>query len=436
MDEIREYEKKFKQRFNRFLRILGPGLITGAADDDPSGIATYSQTGAQFGYGQLWTAIFMFPFQTAVQEACARIGAVKGKGIAAVVREHYSKKILVFVVLLVLVANTINIGADIGAMAAATRLIIPVNFVIITLLFTVVILILEIFTSYQAYAKVLKWLSLTLLAYPVTVFIVSQPWQEILRATFIPHIELNFGFLFTITGVLGTTISPYMFFWQASEEVEEEKEENRLLRVGGIPRISKQYIKNLRLDTAVGMFFSEVGTWSIIVVAATILHKNGVTNIATAADAARALEPLVHTFPNSGYLAKVIFSFGIIGLGLLSVPILAGSASYALSEALKWKEGLNLKFKQAHGFYGIITIATLIGLVINFIGIDPIKVLIYTAVINGVVSVPLIFIISRIAQNDKIMGENKSGWISKTLLWITFFGMGAAAVGMFITLIR
>lgn len=430
MDEI----KKTKKGLNRFLKILGPGIITGAADDDPSGIATYSQTGAQFGYGQLWMAIFMLPFQTAVQEACARIGAVTGKGIAAVVREHYSRDILYGAVILVLVANTINIGADIGAMAAAMQLVLPVNFVFWTLLFTISILILEIFTSYKTYAKILKWLALSLLSYPLTVFIVTQPWGTLLKATLIPHIELNFQFFFIITGVLGTTISPYMFFWQASEEVEEEKENHLLTRESG-PKISIKFLKNLRLDNLLGMVASEIGTWSIIVVAATVLNSHGVTNIATAADAAKALEPLVHSFPNAGLLAKAIFSVGIIGLGLLSIPVLSGSAAYALSETFSWKEGLSKKLRQAHGFYGVITIATLIGLLINFIGIDPMKALVYTAVINGVVAVPLIFVIARIANNKKIMGEYKSRWLSNTLVTITFLGMGAAAVAMLISMV-
>lgn len=430
---MEETVKKAKFKFNRFLRIMGPGLITGAADDDPSGIATYSQTGAQFGYGQLWTAIFMLPLQTAVQEACARIGAVTGKGIVAVVKEYYSKKIVYGVVLLILIANTINIGADIGSMAAAASLLIPVNFAFLTLCFTAIILLLEIFTSYKVYARILKWLALSLLAYPLSVFIVHQPWLEIIKATFIPHFEFSFAFLFIITGVLGTTISPYMFFWQASEEVEEEKEE-RLKSIDGKPKLSKNFIHNLRIDNALGMVASEVATWSIIVVSATVLHAHGITNINTSADAAKALEPLVNTFPNSGFLAKLIFSIGILGLGLLAVPVLSGSASYAVSEAFNWNEGLNLKFKKAHGFYGVITVATLIGLLINFLGIDPIKALVFTAVINGVVAVPLIFLIGRIAQNPKIMGEHKSGKLSKTFVWITFIGMAAAAVAMFITL--
>jgi NRAMP (natural resistance-associated macrophage protein)-like metal ion transporter len=423
------------KKIKKFFGLLGPGVITGAADDDPSGIATYSQTGAQFGYGQLWTALFMFPFQAAVQEACARIGAVTGKGIASVVNTHYSKKVLYAVVLLVLIANTINIGADIGAMAAAAHLIIPVNFVILTLLFTVSILLLEIFTSYKVYSKILKWLCISLFAYPVTVFIVSQPWLTLLKATVIPHIELNFQFLFIITGVLGTTISPYMFFWQASEETEEERKEH-LLVGNGIPNIGKKFIKNLRIDNFAGMLFSEIGTWSIIVVTATVLNAHGITNIKTAADAAKALEPLVSTFPNAGYIAKVIFAVGVLGLGFLSIPILAGSAAYAFAEAFNLKEGLNQKLKKAHGFYGVITIATLIGLIINFVGIDPIKALVFAAVINGVVAVPLIFIIGLIARSKNIMGEYRSGWLSNILVWATFAGMGAAAIGMFLTLAK
>ncbi len=423
-----------KHKFNRFLRILGPGLITGAADDDPSGIATYSQTGAQFGYNQLWTVIFMYPLMTAIQEACARIGSVTGKGIAAVVKDNFSKKILYTVVLLVVVANTINIGADIGAMASALNLLIPIPFIILALFFTVIMLMLEIFTSYIVYAKILKWLSLALLAYPVTAFIAGQNWTEVIKNTFVPHIELNFGFFFILTGVLGTTISPYMFFWQASEEVEEEISKNRLLKGGGPPTITKHFLKNLRIDNAIGMFFSEIVTWFIIITTASVLHNHGVMNITTAADAAKALEPLVSTFPHSGFLAKTIFAAGIVGIGLLAVPVLAGSASYALSEAFNWKEGLSLKLKEAHGFYGIIIVATLIGLLINFIGVDPIKALVFAAVFNGVAAVPLIFLIAKIARSSKVMGEYRSGWLSNSLIWLTFITMALSSVIMFITI--
>ena len=432
---MEDEKPKKKNRFSRFLRILGPGLITGAADDDPSGIATYSQTGAQFGYGQLWTVIIMYPLMTAVQEACARVGAVTGKGLAAVVRDYYSKKILYAVVLLVVIANTVNIGADIGAMAESMRLIIPLPFVHWALIFTILMLSLEVFTSYSTYAKILKWLALALLAYPITAIIAGQNWPVVLRATFIPHIQFDFGFFFILTGVLGTTISPYMFFWQASEEIEEEIEEKRVGHNGGIPRISKKFIKDLRIDTFLGMLFSELMTFFIIITTASVLNTHGVTNIATAADAAKALEPLVSTFPNSGLVAKMIFATGVVGIGLLGVPVLAGSASYALSEAFHWREGLFLKFKQAHGFYGVIIVATLIGLLINFVGIDPIKALVFTAVFNGVAAVPLVFVIAKVSNNKKIMGEHKNPLISTTLLWLTFAAMGGSAIIMFVSLL-
>ncbi len=425
-------KKNIKHKFSRILRILGPGLITGAADDDPSGIATYSQTGAQFGYGQLWTVLFMYPLMTAVQEACARIGAVTGKGIASVVKTNYSKKLLYFVVFLVVVANTINIGADLGAMAASAQLIVPVNFAFLAIFFTILILLLEIFTSYRIYARILKWLSLALFSYVFTAVIVGQNWIEVIKSTFVPHIEFTVGFFFLLTGVLGTTISPYMFFWEASEEVEEEKAAS-ILKEGNKPILKKQYLKDIRIDNAIGMLFSELITFFIIITTASVLNSHGITNIATASEAAKALEPLVSTFPNSGLIAKVIFAFGVIGIGIMSVPVLAGSASYALSESLNWKEGLNLKLKKAHGFYGVITIATLIGLLINFIGINPIQALVYTAVFNGIAAVPLIFIIAKIAGNEKIMGEYKSGKLSSSLVWLTFITMFLSALALIAT---
>lgn len=425
-------KQKTKHKFGRILRIFGPGLITGAADDDPSGIATYSQTGAQFGYGQLWTVLFMYPLMTAVQEACARIGAVTGKGIASVVKTHYNTKALYFVIFLVVAANTINIGADIGAMAASAQLILPINFAFLAIFFTIFVLVLEIFTSYKVYAKILKWLSLSLFAYVFTAVIVGQNWIEVIKSTFIPHVEFSAVFFFLLTGVLGTTISPYMFFWEASEEVEEEKQA-RLLKDGGKPNITKQYLRDIRIDNAIGMLFSELITFFIIITAASVLNSHGITNIATASEAAKALEPLVSTFPNSGFIAKTIFAFGVIGIGLMSIPVLAGSASYALSEAFNWKEGLNLKLKKAHGFYGVITVATLIGLLINFIGINPIQALVYTAVFNGIAAVPLIFIIAKIARNEKIMGEYKSGSVSNTLVWLTFAAMLLSALALFAT---
>jgi len=428
MDRKTELGAKIKG----FWRVLGPGLVTGAADDDPSGIATYSQTGAQFGYGQLWTALFMLPLMIAVQEACARIGLASGKGITTVVKEHYNKWVLYSVVGLVVIANTINVGADLGAMAAAAQLLVPASFILLTLLFTSIILVLEIFLNYKSYAKVLKWLAVTLMAYPITLFIVHQPWGTILKATVVPHFEFSFAFFFIITGVLGTTISPYMFFWEASQEVEELDEKNLLTE--GKPLISWMSVHKMRLDNAFGMIFSEFATWSIIVVAATVLHGSGVKNINTAADAAKALEPLVHSFPHAGFLAKLIFSFGIICLGLLAIPVLSGSAAYSVAESLNWKASLNLKLKKAPGFYIIIIAATAIGLLLNFIGVNPVKALVYAAVLNGVAAVPLIFLILKISADQKIMGEFKSMWLSKTILWITFIAMGAAAVAMFFTI--
>ncbi|WP_428328930.1 NRAMP family divalent metal transporter [Mucilaginibacter sp.] len=418
-----------------FWRILGPGLITGAADDDPSGIATYSQTGAQFGYGQLWTALYMLPLMTAVQEACARIGLVTGKGITTLVKEKYSRTILYAVVILVVVANVINIGADLGAMAAAAQLLVNVPFLLLTLLFTTTILLLEVFTNYKVYSKILKWLAITLLAYPITLFIVHQPWATIFKESVVPHFEFSFAFFFIITGVLGTTISPYMFFWEASQEVEEDKERH-LLTPGGKPHITRISISRMRLDNNFGMVFSEFATWSIIVVGATVLHNSGVHDVKTAADAAKAIEPLVHSFPHAGFLSKLIFSIGIIGLGMLAIPVLSGSAAYSVAEAFNWNASLNLKFNKAKGFYTIIIAATIVGLILNFIGIDPVKALVYAAVLNGVAAVPLLFLIIKISTDEKIMGEFKSGWLSKTILWVTFVAMAAAAIAMFYTIIK
>jgi len=427
---------KFSTKAKKIFKTIGPGIVTGAADDDPSGIATYTQTGAQFGYSQLWIAVIILPFLIATQEACARIGAVTGKGLAATIKKNYNKPILYCVILLVVAANIINIGANIGAMAAAVKLLIPIPFVILTFGFTALILTLEIFTSYKTYSKILKWLALTLLSYPLTVFIINQPWLEILKSTFIPSIQFNFSYLFIITGILGTTISPYMFFWQASEEVEEEKAKHFFHRHKLRPTLPKNFIKKIQLDNIIGMVFSNFATWSIIVVAATVLHSHGIFEINSAADAAKALEPLVQTFPYSGFLAKLIFAIGIIGLGLLAVPVLSSSAAYAVSEVFNFKEGLNLKLKRAPGFYGVIIIATLIGLLINFVGIDPIKALIFTAVFNGIAAVPLLFLIARMSRNKKIMGKYRSGKLSYSLVLATFGIMTASALSMFYALFK
>lgn len=430
-------QKVVKQlKFGRFLRILGPGLITGAADDDPSGIATYSQTGAQFGFGMLWTALYQLPLLIAIQEACGRIGAVTGKGLAGVVKEHYSRKVLMAAVFLVVIANTINLGADIGAVAAACQLVVNLPFAVFAVITAVVIMLLEVFVSYKTYAKLLKWLSLTLLSYPITALIINEPWGQIAKATLVPHIELSFAFLFIITGVFGTTISPYMFFWQTSGEVEEEISAHMLAQRGGKPRLTHKFMRDLKIDTVVGMVASEVAQFFIVITAATVLFSHGVTNIGSAADAAKALQPLVTSFPNSGQVAKDLFAVGIVGLGLLGIPVLAGSAAYAMSEAFGWREGLYRKFTKARGFYGVIVASTLIGLLINFIGVNPIKALVFTAVFNGIAAVPLVYLIAKINGSHDIMGDYRGRWLSRTLLWVTFGVMLLSAIALLITLVH
>lgn len=424
-----------KRGWLRLLNILGPGLISGAADDDPSGIATYSQTGAQFGFGQLWTALYQIPLLLAVQEACARIGSVTGKGLAGVIKDHYARSILVAMVLLVVIANTINIGADIGAVAAAAQLVIDIPFWIYALLTTFMVVTLEVLVNYQAYAKVLKWLALALLSYPATTFMTAEPWGKILRATFIPHIELTFGFLFIITGVFGTSISPYMFFWQASEEVEEELALDLAADEKGQPKLPLDFIRNLRIDTTIGMIAAELAQWFIIITTGSVLFSHGITTINTAADAAKALEPLVRSFPNSGQIARDLFAIGVIGLGLLGIPVLAGSAAYALSEAFGWKEGLSRRFSEARGFYGVIIVSTGIGLLLNFIGIDPMKALVFTAVFNGIVAVPLLFLLGKINGDRSILGAYRGGPLSRSFVWLTFAVMALSAAALLYTLV-
>ncbi len=419
----------------RFLRVLGPGLITGAADDDPSGIATYSQAGAQFGFGQLWTSLYQIPLLLAVQETCARIGSVTGKGLAGVIGEHYPRAILIGVVLLVAVANTINIGADIGAVAEAAQLVIHLPFWIFALSTTVVIVMVEVFASYQACARVLKWLVLALFSYPATTFMVAEDWPEIFRATLIPHIEFSFGFLLLVTGVFGTSISPYMFFWQASEEVEEEIALGVSADPKGAPELPRNFIRNMRIDTSVGMIAAEVVQWFIIVTTGSVLFRHGITTINTAADAAKALEPLVRGFPNAGQIARDLFAVGVVGLGLLAIPVLASSAAYALSEAFGWRQGLSRRFREARGFYGVIIVSTAIGLLLNFVGIDPFKALVFAAVFNGIAAVPLLFILGRINASARILGAHRGGLLSRALVWLTFCVMGLSAVALLYTIL-
>ncbi len=422
------------KRYNRFLRMLGPGLVTGAADDDPSGIATYSQAGAAHGFGLLWSLPLMYPLLLAVQESCARIGAITGKGLAANLKEHYSKKVLFSAVALVVAANVINIGSDLGAMAATTRLFTPVPFALLAIGYAIVILLLETFVSYKSYARMLKWLAIALFAYPVTAFVVGQNWGSIVAATFTIHPKLDFQTTYIFVGILGTTISPYLFFWDTSEVVEVEVARRNMAQIGEVPKATKRFLHGIRVDNFVGMTMASVTAWFIVIVCGSVLFAHGITTINTAADAAKALEPLVSNFPNAGLVAKFIFSIGVIGLGLLAVPVLAGSASYAISETFGWREGLYRKLKRATGFYVVIAVATLVGLSINFLGIDPIKALVFTAVFNGVAAVPLLFMIAKVGNNKNIMGEYKNGFLSNLGIRAAFVLMAVAALFLFYAL--
>lgn len=417
-----------RRRFSRFLRILGPGIVTGAADDDPSGIATYSQAGAVFGYGLLWMFPIMLPLLISVQETCSRIGAVTGKGLSAIIKDNYSKKILFLSVFLVVLANTINIGADLGAMAVTTQLFINAPFALLAIAFAIIIVILVVFVDYKKYVKILKWLAIALLAYPLTAFLVGQNWLELFRSTFATIPKINASNIFILVGIYGTTISPYCFFWDTSEVVEEEIAHKRLSMNGKSLRITKHFLRGIRLDNFFGMSLATITAWFIVVLCATVLFKNGVHNITNAADAAKALEPLVGGYAYAGLIAKIIFSVGIIGTGLLAVPILAGSSAYAISETLGWKEGLYRKFKHAKGFYAVIVFSTIVGLLINFVGIDPIKALVYSAIFNGVAAVPLLWIISRIGNNQNIMGEYKNSNLSNLLIRTALVLMLAAVL--------
>ncbi len=413
----------------KFLSVLGPGFISGGSDDDPSGIATYSQTGAQFGYAQLWTALFTLPFQTVVQEMCGRIGLVTGKGLAGVIRKYYARPALYIAVLLLLVTNTINIGADLGAMAASGQLVLHLPFAPLLLGMTALTLLLEIFVTYKTYAKYLKYLTFALLAYVFTAFVVHQQWSSIARATLIPSISLSKDYLMNIVALLGTTISPYLFFWQAGEEVEEEVAAGKLRQMGaGIPRVTTRDIREMRLDTAVGMFFSNIVMWFIIITAASTLHANRVLNVETADQAARAL------LPAAGNLAFLLFALGIIATGLLAVPVLAGSASYAISEAFGWREGLYRKFTQAHGFYAVIAVATVVGLLVNLTPIKPFRLLYYTAILSGLIAPLLMILIMLIGNDRKVMGKHTNSRFSNIVGWIITGAMTLAAAALLFSL--
>jgi Mn2+/Fe2+ NRAMP family transporter len=404
---------------------VGPGLITGVADDDPSGIATYSQAGAQFGLNMLWTMPLAFPLMSAVQSMCARIGRVTGKGLAANIKTAFPPVVLRGVVVLLLVANTLNIAADVAAMGEVGELVSGVNRHLMTLFFVVGSLVLQIFVPYHRYVVFLKWLTLSLLAYAAVLFTVHVPWREVLYRSVWPRFTPNAAAAAVVVGVFGTTISPYLFFWQASEEVED------MNRSGGKPLtddgvVATTELRRIKWDTWSGMFYSNITAYFIILATAVTLNVAGITDITTAAQAATALRPL------AGNFAFLLFALGILGVGLIGVPVLAGSGAYAMAEAMGWKEGLERSSTDARGFYGVIAISVLLGLVIQYSPISPMKALFWSAVVNGVVAVPLVVVILLLASKKSVMGKFTASRTLVVLGWITAAVMGAAAVVMFL----
>lgn len=400
------------KRAKAYWKTLGPGLTTGASDDDPSGIATYSQAGAQFGYQLLWLAPITFPLMSIVQEMCARIGLVTGRGLAANIRQFYPKWVLYSCAFLLFAANSLNIGADLGAMAKATQLIFPkLNFEALVLGFTVFSLALQIFTTYEKYAKYLKWLALVLLAYVFSALNSNLDFKVLFQNAIIPTLVFSKEQIFLICAILGTTISPYLFFWQTSQEVEEQILGGKTTLKLRQEETTDKEVKNMRLDVWSGMFLSNLVMFFIIAACAATLFSSGVFNITTAADAAAALKPL------AGDEAYLLFALGIIGTGMLAIPVLAGSASYALSESFGWKFGLYRRLKEANAFYGVIIISTLVGIGINFTGIDPIKALLYSAVANGLIAPIVLVLIVLMSGNKKIMGDRVNHPLVSGLGW-------------------
>lgn len=416
------FSKKPIKQAEHYWSSLGPGLTTGASDDDPAGIATYSQTGAQYGFQYTWLALFTFPLMAAVQEMCARIGMATGRGLAKNINKEYSRKVLYVVTLLLFIANAFNLGADLGAMSKAVQLIIPgVPFVIAIIFLTIISLGLQIFVSYSLYAKYLKYLSFVLLLYVAAAFVIPNlDWNSVFHSTIVPSLNLSKDSLLLICAILGTTISPYLFFWQTSQEVEdkhlaeitEAHKHHARLRHHDLHR---KEVKKMRTDVWLGMFLSNAVMFFIIVTCGATLFPAGIL-VTSAEAAASALRPI------AGQQAYVLFALGIIGTGLLAVPVLAGSAAYALSETFNWKSGLNKKLGQAHGFYGVIIIAMLVGMVLNFTGLDPIKALIYSAVLNGLIAPVILYFVVRLSSNKELMGH----WTNKPFTTL----VGWAVVGI------
>ena len=415
-----------RSRVKRFFKLLGPGLVTGASDDDPSGIGTYAVAGASLGFATLWTALFTLPLMIAALLTCARIGMVSGMGLAAVLRRHYARNLLYLTVIGLVIANTINAGADIGAIAAAINLLIPIPIAVLVLPVALAILALQIWGSYRLIARTFKWLTLALFAYVGSAVFARPDWSEVLKATFIPRLSFDSSFLAMIVAVFGTTISPYLFFWQADQEVEEEISFGRLTRAQR-RGASDAEIKYARWDVYIGMFLSNLVMYFIILATAATLFKTGQTNIQSATDAAEALKPFAHG------AASLLLAVGLIGSGFLAVPVLTGCSAYALTESFGGRYGFNQKLRRAKFFYAVIIVSTLVGVLINFIGINPIRALLLAAIINGFLAPPLLVAIMLVANNRHIMGDRVNGRWSNILGWTTTVIMFVAAVALVLT---
>ncbi|MEF0864966.1 divalent metal cation transporter [Rhizobium sp. BR 318] len=411
----------------RLLEILGPGLVTGASDDDPSGIATYSQAGAQFGYVASWTLIFTYPLMVAVQMISARIGRTTGRGLAGSMAQCYPRWVGVSITIPLLLANVINLGADLGAMGDAAHLLVNGNSLIYVAVFGVICILLQVLLKYKRYVAVLKWLSLALLSYIATLFVIHVDWSNFSRGLLLPTLKADPNYWSMIVAIFGTTISPYLFFWQASQEAEDLKEKPRQEALVKHPQEAKRANERITLDTFIGMAASNIVALAIITTTAATLHKAGVTNIENSVDAAKAIEPLAGSF------AKIIFATGIIGTGLLAVPVLAGSAAYAVGEAARWKVGLSREPSEAKAFYATVGLATIVGMLLNFTPIPPMKALFWSAVINGVVAVPVMVLLMLIATNHKVMKQFVIRGGLKVFGWASCLAMFAAVIGMAVT---
>ncbi|MEJ0073664.1 MAG: Nramp family divalent metal transporter [Candidatus Saccharibacteria bacterium] len=407
----------------RYWDTLGPGLVTGAAGQDPSGIATYSQTGAQYGFHFLWLAAWLYPLDANLESMCARIGLVTGRGLASNIRQHFSRRVLRICAAALFITNAINIGADLGAMAKATQLLKPaLSFSALVIGFSIFTIGLQIFISYARYAKYLKYLSFVLLAYVCSAVLAHLNWHVVLAHSFKPQLQLNKNDFIILCAILGTTVSPYLFFWQTSQEVEEEILHGKKTIKMRQALTSRREIRRMKVDVWSGMFFSELIMFFIIAACGGVLFSHGITDIKTATQAAEALRPF------AGNATYLLFAIGIVGSGILAIPVLAGSSSYTVAESFRWREGLYRKLGQASAFYGIIIISVLVGLAINFLGIDPIKALIYAAVINGLVAPLVMVLILRISGNKQIMGKWVNGKLSQAVGWLTALLMAAAGV--------